>query len=45
MRCLKDLGERIAARGPDRHTAEIHIHMAFKNRFSTFGSAEIERVA
>jgi hypothetical protein len=25
MRCLKAFGERIAARDPDRQTAEIHI--------------------
>ena len=27
MRCLKSFGERIAARDPDRQTAEIHIRI------------------
>jgi hypothetical protein len=33
MRCLKSFGERIAARDPDRQTAEIHIRKALMNRF------------
>lgn len=45
MRCLKAFGERIAARDPDRQTAEIHIRIALMNRFSALGTAEIERVA
>lgn len=28
MRCLKTFGERIAARDPDRQTAEIQIRVA-----------------
>ncbi len=28
MRCLKAFGERIAARGPDRQTAEIEVSSA-----------------
>jgi hypothetical protein len=28
MRCLKAFAERIAARDPDRQTAEIHIRVA-----------------
>lgn len=45
MRCLKAFGERIAARDPDRQTAEIHIRIALMNRFSALGTAEIQRVA
>ena len=45
MRCLKAFGERVAARDPDRQTAEIHIRIALMNRFSALGTAEIERVS
>ena len=45
MRCLQAFGERIAARDPDRQTAEIHIRIALMNRFSVLGTAEIVRVA
>ena len=45
MLCLKALGERIAARDPDRQTAEIHIRVALMNRFSALATAEIVRVA
>ena len=45
MRCLKAFGERIAARDPDRQTAEIHIRIALMNRFNALGTAEIVRVA
>jgi hypothetical protein len=45
MRCLKAFGERIAARDPDRQTAEIQIRIALMNRFSALGMAEIVRVA
>ena len=45
MRCLKAFGERIAARDPDRQTAEIHIRIALINRFNALGAAEIVRVA
>ena len=45
MRGLKSFGEKIAARDPDRQTAEIHIRIALMNRFSALGQAEIERVA
>jgi hypothetical protein len=44
MRCLKSFGERIAARDPDRQTAEIHIRIALMNRFNALGTAEIVRV-
>ncbi len=44
-RCLKTFGERIAARDPDRQTAEIQIRVALMNRFSALGTAEIVRVA
>ena len=44
MRCLKAFGERIAARDPDRQTAEVHIRIALMNRFSALGTAEIVRV-
>ena len=43
--CLKAFGERIAARDPDRQTAEIQIRVALMNRFSALGTAEIIRVA
>ena len=42
---LKAFGERIAARDPDRQTAEIHIRVALMNRFPALGTAEIVRVA
>lgn len=45
MRCLEAFGERIAARDPDRQTAEIHIRIALMNRFNAFGTDEIVRVA
>ena len=45
MRCLKAVGERIAARDPDRQTAEIHIRVALMNRFNALGTAEVIRVA
>ena len=45
MRCLKSFGERIAARDPDRQTAEIHIRIAIMNTFSALGRAAIEAVA
>jgi len=45
MRCRKALGERIAARDPDRQTAEIQIRIALMNRFSALGTAEVVRVA
>ena len=38
-------GERIAARDPDRQTAEIQIRIALINRFNALGTAEIVRVA
>jgi len=44
MRCFKAFGERIAARDPDRQTAEIHIRVALMNRFNALGTAEIVRV-
>ena len=45
MRCLKAFGDRIAARDPDRQTAEVHIRVALVNRFNALGTAEIARVA
>ena len=45
MRCLKSFGERIAARDPDRQTAEIQIRITLMNRFNALGTAEIVRVA
>ena len=44
-RCHRAFGERIAARDPDRQTAEVHIRIALMNRFSALGTAEIVRVA
>ena len=41
----KSFGERIAARDPDRQTAEIHIRVALMNRFNALGTAESVRVA
>lgn len=38
-------GERIAAKDPNRQTAEIHIRVALMNRFNALGTAEIVRVA
>ena len=45
IRCLRSFAERIAAREPDRQTAEIHIRIALMNRFNALSSAEIIRVA
>lgn len=45
MCCLKAFGERIAARDPDRHIAEIQIRIALMNRFAALRTAEIVRVA
>ena len=44
MRCLKSSGDRIAAKDPDRQTAEIHLRIALMNRFSALGQAEFKRV-
>ena len=44
-RTFEVFGERIAARDPDRQTAEIHIRVALMNRFNALGTAEIVRVA
>jgi hypothetical protein len=41
MHCVKLLGQRIAARDPDRQTAEIHIRIALMNRFNALGTAEV----
>ena len=45
MRRLKAFGERIAARDPNRQTAEIRIRIALMNRFNALRIAEIKRVA
>lgn len=45
MRCLKAFGERIAARDPNRQTAEIQIRCALINRFNALRTAQIVRVA
>lgn len=45
MRCLKAFGERIAARDPDRQTAEIQIRIALMNRLAALGTAKIVCVA
>jgi len=42
---LMPFAERLAARDPDRQTAEIHIRVALMNRFNALGTAEIVRVA
>ena len=40
---LKASGERIAARDPERQTAEIQIRIAPINRFNALGTAQIVR--
>ncbi len=45
MRCLKASGDKIAARDPDRQSAEVHIRVALMNRFNALGTAEDNRVA
>jgi hypothetical protein len=45
MRCVKAFGKCIAARDPDRQSAEIHIRIALMNRFSAHDTADIVRVA
>jgi hypothetical protein len=44
-RGLKAFGERIAARDPDRQTAEVHVRIAPMNRFNALGTAKTVRVA
>jgi len=44
-RCFKAFGERIAARDPDRQTADVQIRIALMNRFNALGTAEIVRIA
>ena len=41
----RTIGERIAARDPERQTAEIHIRITLVNRFNALGTAESVRVA
>jgi len=45
MRCIQAFGERIAARGPDRQTAEARIRFALINRFNTLGTDGFSRAA
>jgi hypothetical protein len=45
MRGLKTFGARIAARDPDRQTAQTHVRVALMNRFNALGTAKIVRVA
>ncbi len=45
MRCLVAFGERIAARDPNRRSAEIHIRVALVDRFNALGTAEVVRRA
>ncbi len=45
MNCLKAFGERIAARDPDRQTAEIQIRIAIMNKYNALGTAEIKALA
>jgi len=44
LRCLKALGQPIAARHPDSQTAETQIRLGRINRFITLGTAEIVRL-
>jgi hypothetical protein len=41
MRSVKAFGEHIAARDPDRQTAEIHISVGLINRFNALGTADV----
>jgi hypothetical protein len=41
----KAFDERIAARDPDRQSAEVHVRIAPMNRFNALGTAKIVRVA
>jgi hypothetical protein len=43
LRDLKAFGARIAARDPDRKTAEIQARIALTHRFNAFGTVEIIR--
>ena len=45
MRRLKAFGEPIAARDPERQTAEIHIRIALMNRCNALGTDKTVRVA
>lgn len=45
MRCLKAFGDLIAARDPDRQTAEIHLRVAPINRFNELVTADVVRFA
>ena len=45
MRCLKSVGERIAARDPDRRPAKLHIRVVPIDRSDALGTAEVVRVA
>jgi len=45
MRSLRAFGERIAARDPDRQTAEIQVRIALMKSFSTLGTADVVCVA
>jgi hypothetical protein len=45
MRCLIVFGECIAARDPDRRTAEVQISIALMNRFSALDAAEVVQMA
>ena len=40
---IKAFGDRIAARDPERQTAEIQIRVALMNRFNALGTAEFVR--
>jgi hypothetical protein len=41
LRCLESFGDRIAARDPNRQTAQIHIRVATMNRFNALATDEI----
>jgi hypothetical protein len=43
LRDLKAFGARIAAKDPDRQTAEIQIRIALTHHFNAFGTVEIVR--
>ncbi len=45
QRCLKVTGDRIAAKDPNRQTAEIDMRVALMNRFNELGTADVVRMA
>ena len=44
MHCVKLLGQRLMARDFDRQVAEVQIHIAVMNRYTTLGIPVTEAV-